>query len=319
VNPPNLTNFLKNLTHLTISNLGLPNPSTHLSVLIKLAQPTLEYFAISSVRDVELREFRNLFKILSDSSCSRLSTLVLGFLTDEQVTALTLPTLIEEEEPHHDQVEEEDVLPVLSKLSNLTSLTFTLPHPSIELLLSIPPSLETLTIRPPYSRSALPPSSSTITGTSSSSSCGKTVITGHSKKALLAVLNPVPSPSITTPLDTNGTNTPQQQLSLSGGSNIINRRVRTNRRSLPLELLEEEENILNSLSLALGNNPPKLQRRRSSESFVMEEEIQVLRKGETMLCQERLKKIRWECKGLRGGKERVQEIMNERERYSKER
>lgn len=277
------------MTHLTLSNLGLPPPSTHLSVLLSHASPALKYLAISSIRDVEFQEFRQIFEILS-SQCTKLSTLVLGFLTDEQVEALCLPSITTSSSSSSSP------FPILSQLSHLSSLTFTLPHPSLSLLLSIPPNLETLTIRPPYSRSLL-----------------SRPVVGHSKQALLAVLNPVPSPSTT---NTGGTNTPSTSslyTSASGGGGL---RRRT--RSIPLELLEEEETILNHLSLALLPNPPKLQLDKpyhSGGGGGEVREIDVLRGGgESMIAENGLKLVRWECKGLRGGKERVNEIMRERER-----
>ncbi|GAA5953873.1 hypothetical protein JCM3765_000675 [Sporobolomyces pararoseus] len=280
VNPPNLSSFVSGLTHLTLSNLGLPPPSTHLSVILSHASPTLKYLAISSIRDVEFQEFRQIFEILS-TQCTKLSTLVLGFLTDEQVEALCLPSISSSISPY----------PILSQLSHLSFLTFTLPHPSLSLLLSIPPNLQTLTIRPPYSRSLL-----------------SRPVVGHSKQALLAVLNPVPSPSTT---NTGGTNTPSSPATFYSGGGL---RRRT--RSIPLELLEEEETILAHLTLALLPNPPKLQFDKPHSSLITREvkEVEVLRGGESMLAENGLKSVRWECKGLRGGKERVNEIMRERER-----
>ncbi|GAA5900613.1 uncharacterized protein JCM6883_002900 [Sporobolomyces salmoneus] len=283
VDPPNLSSFVSGLTHLTLSNLGLPPPSTHLSIILSHASRTIRYLAISSIRDVELVEFRKIFTILSQD-CSKLSTLVLGFLTDEQVSALCLPSL-SSDSPY----------PVLSQLSALKSLTFTLPHPSLSLLLSIPPTLETLTIRPPYSRSS-----------------SSRPLIGHSKNSLLAVLNPVPSPSTTS---TNGSNTPTTPIQSSlgpesglSGSGMGRRRTR----SIPLELLEEEELILSSLSLALLPNPPKLVRTQYDGG--PKEEVEVLRKGQWLVAETGLREVGWECKGLRGGKERVKKVMRERQR-----
>ncbi|GAA5890697.1 hypothetical protein JCM16303_006487, partial [Sporobolomyces ruberrimus] len=230
VNPPNLVSFTSSLTHLTLSNLGLPPPSTHLSTLISLASKTLKYLAISSIRDVESLEFHKTFSILA-TECPKLSTLVLGFLTDEQVETLSLPLL-----SSTTSCTPSTSYPILSRLSNLRSLTFTLPLPTLPLLLSLPPSLQTLSIRPPYSRQTL----------------SNPHITSHSKIALLRVLNPVPSPSST---NTRGTNTPLfDEEGASVGSMMRSRRTR----SVPLGLLEEEETILSFLSIALSPNPPPL-------------------------------------------------------------
>lgn len=91
--------------------------------------------------------------------------------------------------------------------------------------------------------------------------------------------------------------------------------VRVRTRSVPLELLEEEETILNALSIALGPNPPKVMLVGEDQ----EEMEVVVNRSREGLVGGNLKRVRWECRGLRGGKERVKEIWKERERYKHER
>ena len=85
---------------------------------------------------------------------------------------------------------------------------------------------------------------------------------------------------------------------------------RRRNRSIPLELLEEEESILNALEVALGSNPPGMMKVGEKEEVV---EVMVRREGG--LVGRGLRSIRWECRGLRGGKERVREIWESRERH----
>ncbi|GAA5941902.1 WD40 repeat domain-containing protein [Sporobolomyces koalae] len=262
VQPPTLSTFVSSLTHLTVSNLGLPAPSTHLSTLLSLAQPTLKYLAVSSIRDVEFDEFQKCVRSL------RVETLVLGFLTDAQIDALTRPLSTTP-----------STRPALSELTTIKRLTFTLPLPTRNLVLAIPPTVEKLSIRPPYSRARLSSSGSTTNGTST----GASTFLGHSKRALLSVLNPVPTPA------QSGTATPL----------VAERRRLTGRKSVPLELLEEEETILQNLEVALGPHPP---RHLAFEGIVVE--TAAIGPGHAVLAQDALREIRWECTGLRGGRER---------------
>lgn len=119
---------------------------------------------------------------------------------------------------------------------------------------------------------------------------------GNSKRALLAVLNPVPSTSNAG----SGSSTPS--LTVDGG--------RRRNRSIPLELLEEEELILNALEVALGSNPPGMMKVGEKEEVV---EVMVRREGG--LVARGLRSVKWECRGLRGGKERVKEIWQSREKF----
>jgi hypothetical protein len=272
VDPPSLELAVSALTHLTLSNVGMPPPSTHLSTLVHLAAPTLTYLAVSSLRDVDLAEFRTALATLA-RECTSLDTLVLGFLTDEHVTALCLP-------PTTTSDGREQQYPVLSELTRLENLTFTLPHPNLDLVLSIPATLSTLTVRQPYNRTV-------TTGTG-------TVVTGHSRQALLACLNPVPSPSTT---HTRGTNTPSPSPShpMTTGQS---------RRLPPLEVLEEEERVLSDLARALLPDPPPLSTTATT----------TVRKGHVVVAEAGLGEIRWECRGLRGGRDRANEIMAERAR-----
>ncbi|GAA5937559.1 hypothetical protein JCM1841_000572 [Sporobolomyces salmonicolor] len=239
--PPSLPTFLTSLTHLTLSNLGLPSPSTHPTVLLQQSSRTLEYLAISSLRDVDLLEFRRVAQVLV-SGCKRLQTLVLGFLTDEQVEALCLPLLSTPGDGHASVATPHSRRPALSLLSHLTSLTFTLPHPSLLLLVALPPSLLTLTIRPPYGRSFSHQGSH---------------IFGTSKSALLSVLNPVPTPA------GSGTATP----ATANGAGSSRRRP-----SVSLEQLEEEEEVLMAVEAALGVHPPALRAEEAREGVAADGE-----------------------------------------------
>lgn len=110
-------------------------------------------------------------------------------------------------------------------------------------------------------------------------------------------MNPVPGEASN---EGSGENTPLMMV--DGG--------RRRNRSIPLELLEEEELILNALSVALGSNPPKTMRVGEKE-----EVVEVMVRREEGLVGRGLRFVKWECRGLRGGKERVKEIWETRERY----
>ena len=112
----------------------------------------------------------------------------------------------------------------------------------------------------------------------------------------MAVLNPVPGEASNAG---SGSSTP---LTVDGG--------RRRNRSIPLELLEEEESILNALEVALGSNPPGMMKVGEGEEVV---EVMVRREGG--LVARGLRVVKWECRGLRGGKERVREIWESRERH----
>ncbi|PRQ73972.1 hypothetical protein AAT19DRAFT_15539 [Rhodotorula toruloides] len=227
--PPSLAPFLSSLTHLTLANLGLPPPSTQLTDMLLLCAPTLHHLALSSLRDVDAREFRRALRVLVTQG-PRLHTLMLGFLTDEQISALcqplddrssSLPT-----PPASPTLSGSSPSPnaraALSLLPSLISLTFTLPLPTLPILLALPPSLKRLTIRPPYARSSAPGN-----------------IFGTSRTEGLALLRR-PSPS--SEQDTSCAPTP---LAATPSTNL-------RRPSISLTLLEEEETILVALEEMLG-------------------------------------------------------------------
>ena len=136
-NPPTLPPFLAGITHLRLTNLGLPFPSTHLFALVEGA-PNLESLTLSSLRDVHLTLFRQVLDLLTQ--CSNLVNLRLGTLLSEQMEALTLRL------PYSDSPAS-----ALSRMP-LLSLTLTIPHLTLPLLLCLPPSLQTLIIRSPSAR-----------------------------------------------------------------------------------------------------------------------------------------------------------------------
>lgn len=206
--PPNLAPFLGSLTHLTFANVGLPSPSSHLTAILRICAPSLQYLAISSLRDIDAAEFRTAFEILVERG-HRLETVLVGFLTEPQISVLH----------NSDSGSRPDDPPraLLSRLPALRHLTWTLPLPTLPLLLALPPTLETLTIRPPYSRPS-------------------TMTREHSRASLLSILARTP-----------GEHTPSTPLSAaiaSPGNGV--RHV-----SVTLEQLEEEEAVVLALEEAL--------------------------------------------------------------------
>ncbi|BGP22969.1 hypothetical protein JCM10295v2_001860 [Rhodotorula toruloides] len=256
--PPSLAPFLSSLTHLTLANLGLPPPSTHLTDMLALCAPTLHHLALSSVRDVDAGEFRRALRMLVDEA-PKLHTLMLGFLTDEQISTLcqpladpapTLPTppstppLSGSSSPPRTQA-------ALSLLRSLTSITFTLPLPTLPLLFSLPSNLKHLIIRPPYARPSAPGN-----------------IFGTSRSEGLALLRQSPPDE--------GTSCAPTPLALTP--------TNLRRRSIPLELLEEEESIVVAL-----------------EEMLATEEVA-----------DTLESVRWECRALRSAEGRVGEALETR-------
>ncbi|BGP14042.1 hypothetical protein JCM10213v2_001980 [Rhodosporidiobolus nylandii] len=291
--PPTLPTFLSGLTSLTLANLGLPPPSTHLTDLLTHCAPTLEHLALSSLRDVDLLEFRRACGVLA-RKCGKLSSLMLGFLTDEQVHAFCLPLLAAEEAGGKGKqavtvahgLPTPPASPIAGSLSSLapaiahlplTHLTFTLPLPSLPLILALPPTLRVLTIRPPYAR----PTTSFV------SSGGSTTIWGTSKPSLLTILDRSRVHAETTPAP-SGSATP----------------LRGRRPSVTLEQLEEEESVLLALEEALA--VPTLPAKRGAE-------VPLLSPGEVVAP--RLEKIRWECRAMRCGKERVRALVEKRREW----
>ncbi|GAA6026836.1 hypothetical protein JCM8097_005897 [Rhodosporidiobolus ruineniae] len=278
--PPSLPSFCRALRSLTLANLGLPPPSTHLTDLLQCAAPTLEKLAISSLRDVDPNEFARAVGVLV-AKAGRLRSLMVGFLTDEQVQVLCLPlpsasstTSSSSSSAAPLGASSTALLPALARLATLTHLTFTLPLPSLPLLLSLPPSLLVLTIRPPYSSSS--------SSSSPSSSAG---VFGTSKPALLSLLTrptPASTPAPTRPSTPSG----------------LGRR----RTSVTLEQLEEEELVLDALEAALA--VPALPPPASGKAVSVEGVVAP-----------RLEKVRWECRALRCARARVGEVMRRREEW----
>lgn len=197
--------------------------------MLHCCAPTLKYLAISSLRDIDAVEWRRAFEILVDRGAT-LETLVIGFLTDEQILTLQSPaTRLSDAGSHftgEDGDREATVLgpPLLSRLPVLADVTFTLPLPTLPLLLALPPSLRRLTIRPPYSRPS---------GTS---------VREHSRSSLLSVLSRTPPTTSGTPRQSNPA-LPVSTLEEAGS---------IRRMSVTLEQLEEEEAAVLAVEEALA-------------------------------------------------------------------
>ncbi|GAA5942301.1 hypothetical protein JCM10213_004129 [Rhodosporidiobolus nylandii] len=251
-------------------------PSTRLTDLLTHCAPTLEHLALSLLRNVDLLEFRRACGVLA-RKCGKLRSLVLGFLRDKQVHALCLALLAAGEAGRKGKeaisvahgLPTPPASPVAGSLSSLapalahfplTHLTFTIPLPSLPLLLALPPTLRVLTIRPPYAR---PTTSSVSTG-------GSTTIWGTSKPSLLTMLNRSRVHAETPP-------------ALSGSVTPIHGR----QLSVTLEQLEKEESVLLALEEALA--VPTLPAKRGAE-------VPLLSPGEVVAP--RLKNIRWECRAM---------------------
>ncbi|BGP46226.1 hypothetical protein JCM10450v2_002066 [Rhodotorula kratochvilovae] len=281
--PPSLAPFLASLTHLTLANVGLPPPSTHMTDILALCAPHLEHLAISSLRDIDEREFRRALAVLVRRG-AKLRSVKLGFLIEEQVRACCAPLLPDVETAAHlptpptsptfppfatrssTPVPAPRSAPALSLLPALAHLTFTLPLPTLPLLLALPTSLTTLTLRPPYAR----PSSSSLAGNVQ----GTPTIFGTSFTSLLRVLDRgAPSPAVT-PAPTPGAATPTRR-----------------RPSFTLEQLEEEERVLLALEEALGAP------HEAAGGWVAP----------------RLREVRWEGRAMRSARERVAEVLRRRE------
>ncbi|GAA6001142.1 hypothetical protein JCM10207_007429 [Rhodosporidiobolus poonsookiae] len=295
--PSSLPSFLSALTHLTVANLGLPPPSTHLTDLLHHCAPTLEHLALSSLRDVDLAEFQRALATLvrpRPAGAGKLRSLMLGFLTDAQVSALTLPL-----PPALDPTSASaarSLAPLLARLP-VTHLTFTLPLPSLPLLLALPPTLRVLTIRPPYARARTSPS--TAAGAAGESYTPPTTVFGTDKPSLLSVLDRSrfrrrdssrPASVEPTPAPTPGAATPLP------GSGAAPRR----RPSVTLEQVEEEEAVLLALeeALALPPAPP-------GKGPVAPDEV----------VAPRLERVRWECRATRCGRGRVREVVERRREW----
>lgn len=116
---PSLNTSLANVTTMTLNNLGLPLPSTHFANLL-LAAPRLSSLSISNLRDVTPELFILALEIVQPY----LTTLKIGSTT----------TLQGEELPD-----------ILANFEKLVVVDLTLP--TIVILLSLPSTVETLTVR----------------------------------------------------------------------------------------------------------------------------------------------------------------------------
>ena len=229
--PATLAPFLGSLTHLTMANVGLPHPSSHMTDMLRCCAPTLRYLAISSLRDIDAGEFRRAFEVLIERG-NALETLVVGFLTEQQVSALQTATSAQtsgNNAPFNAADSEQEARPLLSRLPVLANLTFTLPLPTLPLLLALPPSLRKLTIRPPYARPS---------GTS---------VREHSRSSLLSVLSR--TTGSTTSTTTTGQATPTTPSTLGRGEGADGG---IRRMSVTLEQLEEEEAAVVAIEEALA-------------------------------------------------------------------
>ncbi|KAK4058931.1 hypothetical protein OIO90_000377 [Microbotryomycetes sp. JL221] len=142
--------FLKRTSLIHLSNLGLPEPSTHALTLIKLCSTNLTSLSLSSLRDMTTRLFRQLLQVLI-MDCTNLYELRFGALLSEQMLTLTEPlTLTTSPTETHSS----------SPLTNMSQtrqaalqslpikqLTLTIPHINLELLTCLPLSIETLNLR----------------------------------------------------------------------------------------------------------------------------------------------------------------------------
>lgn len=143
--PSNLTDFFASARNLTLANLGLPHPSTHLHSILVASAATLRSLTVSSLRDVTMPLWREAMGVLA-TKCTNLRELRLGTLLSEQLEALTLSLPLALATRKNNGA-------ALSLLP-LHSLTLTIPHLSLSLLLVLPASLASLIIRSPSQRSS---------------------------------------------------------------------------------------------------------------------------------------------------------------------
>ncbi|GAA5929517.1 hypothetical protein JCM3775_002362 [Rhodotorula graminis] len=296
--PPTLVPFLSSLTHLTLANVGLPHPSTHLTDMLSICAPHLEFLALSSLRDVEERQFRRAMAVLVRQA-GRLKSVKLGFLLDEQVRAMCAPLLVEDDaasfptpppSPTSPPAAAADpAAPALSLLPSVTHLSFTLPLPTSALLLALPTALEILTVRPPYSR----PSSSNPTP---GGARGTPTIFGTSRESLLRVLDrrPAPAPLPDGPHAAAHTATPTPFATPARERSQPGQARRPS--FFTLEQLEEEERVVVALEDALEVRPGENGR------------------GPVSMVAPRLREVRWEGRALRSARARVAEVLARRDR-----
>ncbi|GAA5835611.1 hypothetical protein JCM9279_004594 [Rhodotorula babjevae] len=291
--PPTLVPFLSSLTHLTLANVGLPHPSTHLTDMLSICAPHLEFLALSSLRDLDEREFRRSMTVLVRQAV-RLKSVKLGFLLDEQVRAMCAPLLVEHgapslptpppspTSPHAD----DPSAPALSLLPSVTHLSFTLPLPTSSLLLALPHTLEILTVRPPYSRP-------TTSNPNPGGAHGTPTIFGTSRESLLRVLDRRPAAAARGAPTATATPTP-----FATPARERSQPGQARRPSFTLEQLEEEERVLLALEAALD---VRLDDGGSGEG-----------EGGRMIAP-RLREVSWEGRALRSARARVAEALARRE------
>ena len=292
--PPTLVPFLSSLTHLTLANVGLPHPSTHLTDMLSICAPHLEFLALSSLRDLDERQFRRAMAVLVRRAV-RLKSVKLGFLLDEQVRAMCAPLLVDDGAPSlptpppspTSPLHTDSAAPALSLLPAVAHLTFTLPLPTSALLLALPRTLEILTVRPPYSR---PTSSNPTPG----GARGTPTIFGTSRESLLRVLDRRSSAPDTATARDAPTATPTP---FATPARARSQPGQARRPSFTLEQLEEEERVLLALEDAL--EVPRGEGGGAGEGVRM--------------VAPRLREVRWEGRALRSARARVAEALARRE------
>lgn len=127
---PDLATFLRSVTRLTLSNLGLPFPSTHVHQLLTYSSPNLTYLALSALRDLYSPALLlPLFALLRPPAAPNLRHLRLGAIDSRQVAIIAQP----------------DCLP---RLAQVAKLEWVFPNPTRELLDATPDGVRVLVLKP---------------------------------------------------------------------------------------------------------------------------------------------------------------------------
>ena len=127
---PDLATFVRSVRHLTLANLGLPFPSTHLHQIIIHCARNLEYLALSALRDLNSSELLvPLVALLRPASAPRLRHLRFGSLDKAQAALLALPEC-------------------LPGLCQVVRLDWTFPFPTRDLLDATPAGVQVLVLKP---------------------------------------------------------------------------------------------------------------------------------------------------------------------------
>lgn len=127
---PSLATFLRSVRHLTLANLGLPYPSTHVQHILSHCCHNLTYLALSALRDLHTPELLlPLFALLGPASAPRLRHIRFGSLDSRQTDIIARESC-------------------LGSLTQVTKITWTFPLPTAELLAATPTSVTTLVLKP---------------------------------------------------------------------------------------------------------------------------------------------------------------------------